>query len=83
MHGAGQDQINARMLERCQVCHHRRDQQVPVGVDQPLRAVARQVPLIYWVTSSTSWLIRARSAFFLLYIAIDWMARRRGRGGAA
>jgi predicted CXXCH cytochrome family protein len=83
MRGAGQKQINARMLERCQVCH-------PAATARFLSAWTShyvpsrdRYPMIYWVNVFYQLVIPGTVGFFLLYIAVDWLARRRGQRRSA
>ncbi len=77
VHGVGQEEINQRMLVRCEACHE--------GISASFLSAwtAHYIPspdryaLIYYVRLFYIVIIPATVGFFLLYIAIDWRARRR------
>jgi predicted CXXCH cytochrome family protein len=75
--GVGQAEINQRLLVRCQECH-------PGATFNFLSAWTfhyvpspQRYPMIYYVRLFYWIAIPSTIGFFLLYIAIDWRARRR------
>jgi predicted CXXCH cytochrome family protein len=79
MRGAGQEQINARMLERCQVCHPNATVKFLSAWTSHYVPSRQNYPMIYWVNVFYQLVIPGTVGFFLLYIAVDWLARRRQR----
>ena len=77
--GAGQEQINARMLERCQTCHLNASPSFLTAWTGHYEPSRNRYPMIYWVNVFYQLVIPGTVGFFILYIALDWWARRRGR----
>jgi len=78
--GVGQEQINARMLERCQACHLNAEASFFTAWTGHYEPSRDKYPMIYWVNFFYKLVIPGTVGFFILYIALDWWARRRGRG---
>lgn len=81
--GAGQEQVNARMLERCQVCHPNAAAKFLSAWTSHYVPSRQKYPMIYWVNVFYQIVIPGTVGFFLLYIAVDWLARRRGQRRSA
>lgn len=77
---AGEEQVQARLLVRCQACHPNIEASFLsawTGHYVPSRS---KYPIIYYVNLFYRLVIPGTVGFFLVYIAVDvWGRRRRGR----
>jgi predicted CXXCH cytochrome family protein len=76
---AGAAQIQQRLLVRCQVCHPQATTTFLTAWTQHYVPSRTRYPLIYWVRVFYRLVIPGTIAFFLVYIAVDVMGRRRHR----
>jgi predicted CXXCH cytochrome family protein len=75
----GKEQIQKRLLVRCQVCHPQATTKfLSAWTDHYVPSPTRY-PLIYWVREFYRVAIPGTIGFFLLYIAVDVWGRRRNR----
>ena len=76
--GVGQQEINRRLLARCQACHSEAKFQFLSAWTYHYVPSPTTYPLIYYVRLFYRWAIPGTIGFFLLYIAVDVWGRRRG-----
>lgn len=76
---AGDQQIKARLLVRCQTCHPQATTKFLSAWTAHYIPSPTRYPLIYWVRAFYRLVIPGTIAFFLLYIGVDVWGRRRPR----
>ncbi len=76
---AGDEQIKARLLVRCQVCHPQATTKFLSAWTAHYAPSPTKYPLIYWVRAFYRLVIPGTIGFFLVYIAVDVWGRRRDR----
>jgi predicted CXXCH cytochrome family protein len=77
--GVGQKVINERLLVRCQTCHTGAKFAFLSAWTYHYVPSPSRYPLIYYVRLFYRIAIPGTVGFFLLYIVVDWVARRRRR----
>jgi hypothetical protein len=76
---SGDAQIKQRLLTRCQACHKAATASFLSAWTGHYVPSPTKYPLIYWVRVFYRLVIPGTIAFFLLYIAVDIVGRRRIR----
>lgn len=75
----GQQQVQGRLLTRCQACHPQATARFLSAWTAHYRPDRQHYPVIYYVRLFYQLVIPTAIGFFLLYIALDaWGRRRRG-----
>ena len=75
--GIGKDEVNRKLLVRCQTCHQGAKFAYLSAWTAHYVPSPQHYALIYWVKEFYRFAIPGTVGFFLLYIAVDWWRRRR------